>query len=47
MSESMADDDESYEQLPDNFVELVDELSRPIVLDDGVIIPPAIRPASD
>lgn len=32
------------EQLPDNFAELVDELSQPIVSDNGVVIPPAMSP---
>lgn len=32
----------TYEQLPDNFAELVDELSRPVVSDDGTVIPPAM-----
>lgn len=32
----------TYEQLPDNFAELVDELSRPVVSDDGTVVPPAL-----
>lgn len=35
------------EQLPDNLVALVDELSQPIVSDDGVIVPAAMRPADE
>lgn len=33
------------DQLPDNIAELVDELSAPIITEDGQTIPPAIAPA--
>lgn len=31
-----------YEQLPDNFLDLVEELSRPVVGDGGTVVPPAL-----
>lgn len=37
----------SKEQLPDNIVDVVDELSRPLVTDDGTVIPPAITPPTE
>lgn len=32
----------TYEQLPDNFLDLVEELSRPVVGEGGTVVPPAL-----